>query len=99
MRRHFSPRMRAVLPLSFRPPYIPDYPCLVRPRLVVCRLARVSITCKGAGFSSFRECSHYGPPETLFAFGKRLIPATHPTMQYYIGPGSSDHASMVETLA
>jgi hypothetical protein len=61
---------------------------------------RVSITCKGACFSSFRECSHYGPPETLFAFGKRLIPATQRTMQYYIRwTWFSDHASMVETLA
>jgi hypothetical protein len=59
---------------------------------------RVEITCNGACFSSFRECcSHYGPPETLFAFGKRLIPATphHAVLQW---TWFSDHASTVETF-
>ena len=51
----------------------------------------------GACFSSFRECSHYGPPETLFAFGKRLIHATphHAVLQW---TWFSDHASTVETF-
>jgi hypothetical protein len=80
-RRTFRPKPRAVHPR-------PDLP---RMGFLSARALRLRVMSgNGACFLSFRECSHYGPPETLFAFGKRLIPATHPTMQYYIGPGRFD---------
>ncbi len=85
-----------------RPHSRPDLPCAIARG--ICRLRALGLRVHVNGLvtvpaSSFRECSHYGPPKTLFAFGKRLIPATHPTMQSYIWTWFPDHASTVETLA
>jgi hypothetical protein len=88
------PLQRTLLPLSFDRSLAPTGPASSGHAWFSVG-SGVKITCKGC-LLLFLLIMADREPFSLSA--KRLIPATHPTMQYYIGPGSQTTLRWVETL-